>query len=64
MTVDIGFNPAFSARVNGIISIASAKDLKQYCSIPAKESEYSIILSESSISGAPPPAIKALEYKK
>ena len=34
VTVAIGFNPAFSAKVKGITSMASAKDLKQYCSIP------------------------------
>jgi hypothetical protein len=36
VTVDIGFNPAFSARVNGIISNASANARKQYCSIPVR----------------------------
>ena len=36
VTVAIGLRPAFSARVMGITSKASAKALKQYCSIPVR----------------------------
>lgn len=60
VTVAIGLRPAFSARVNGTTSRASAKALKQYCSIPVSVSDNSINLNDSSISGAPPPAINAL----
>ena len=60
VTVAIGLRPAFSAKVYGITSKASANALKQYCSIPVRVFEYSTSLMASSISGAPPPAINAL----
>merc|ERR1712012_533431 len=60
VTVEMGFRPAFSARVNGMTSRASENWRKQYCSIPARVLEYSDRRRASSISGAPPPAIKNL----
>ena len=61
VTVEIGFSPAFSANVNGITSRASANARKQYCSIPLSVCECSSRRIASSISGAPPPAISALQ---
>ena len=60
VTVAIGFRPAFSANVYGITSKASANARKQYCSMPVSVLAYSASLIANSISGAPPPAIKAL----
>ena len=40
--------------------MASAKARKQYCSIPARWLAISDSFMETSISGAPPPAISAL----
>jgi hypothetical protein len=60
VTVAIGLRPAFSASVNGMTFRASAKARKQYCSIPVSVCEYSSNRTDNSISGAPPPAINAL----
>lgn len=59
VTMDMGFKPAFSARVVGITSKASANAWKQYCSMPVRVFAWSINFCDTSISGAPPPAIKA-----
>ncbi len=61
VTVEMGLRPAFSARVEGMISRASAYARTQYASMPPRLREYSANLSASSISGAPPPAIRALQ---
>jgi len=61
VTVAMGFSPAFSASVNGITSRASANARKQYCSMPVRVWECSSRRIASSISGAPPPAISALQ---
>lgn len=63
VTIEIGFKPAFSAKVVGTISNASANAWKQYCSMPFSVFACSISRWETSISGAPPPAIRALEMK-
>ena len=55
-SLSIGSSPAFSASDRGIISRASAKAFAASCSLPLRVAEYSCSLSESSISGEPPPA--------
>ena len=60
VTTPMGLSPAFSASVEGITSIASANALTQYACIPGRVWAYSIRRSDTSISGAPPPAIMAL----
>lgn len=61
VTVEMGLRPAFSARVEGMTSRASAYARTQYASMPARLREYSANLRASSISGAPPPAIRYLQ---
>ena len=61
VTVAMGLSPAFSASVNGMTSRASANARTQYCSIPVRVCECSSRRIASSISGAPPPAISALQ---
>lgn len=61
MTTLMAFNPAFSARVFGMTSKASAKALKHmlsgYADVRAsRESAY-----ETAVSGAPPPGKRALD---
>ena len=63
VTTAIGLSPAFSANVYGMTSIASANALKQYPSVPVSVWACSISLRDTSISGAPPPAIRALTDK-
>ena len=60
VTVAMGFRPAFSAKVKGITSRASAKARKQYCSMPDSVLAWAARRRDSSVSGAPPPAISAL----
>lgn len=55
----MGFKPAFSAKVNGTISIALAYALRQIASRPSLLSASLASFTANSISGAPPPAIKA-----
>lgn len=64
VTVEIGLRPAFSASVDGMTSIASPYARTQYESIPLKVRAYSFKRSANSISGAPPPAIRALGEEK
>lgn len=59
VTVCIGFKPAFSARVKGITSSEFAKPLRHIASNPSHLSAKAANFSANSISGAPPPAIKA-----
>ena len=59
----MGVSPAFSANVYGIISKASANALKQYASLPVNVLQYSRSRTLASTSGAPPPAIKALNKR-
>mmetsp|Transcript_15243 Transcript_15243/g.32842 ORF Transcript_15243/g.32842 Transcript_15243/m.32842 type:complete len:221 (-) Transcript_15243:1052-1714(-) len=58
VTIWMGFSPAFSASVYGITSMASANALTQYCSSPGRVLAQSRSWRESSISGAPPPAMR------
>jgi hypothetical protein len=60
VTIEIGFNPAFSASVVGITSKASAYAWKQYASFPFSVCACCVRSLETWISGAPPPAINAL----
>lgn len=60
VTTLIGFIPAFSAKVNGIIYKASAYALKIIASRPFNVFMCCINLYEISIYGDPPPVIKAL----
>ena len=64
VTVAMGLRPAFSANVYGTTSRASANCRKQYCSMPVSVLAYSVRRIESSISGAPPPAISALSLTR
>uniref|UniRef100_A0A8W7PIR2 Uncharacterized protein n=1 Tax=Anopheles coluzzii TaxID=1518534 RepID=A0A8W7PIR2_ANOCL len=59
VTVAIGFRPAFSASVEGITSSALANARKQYASTPCSVCAYADSCRAISISGAPPPAIRA-----
>lgn len=61
VTTEMGLKPAFSANVYGMISSASANALKQYASFPIIVFAWSIKRMLDSISGAPPPAIRALK---
>merc|ERR1719370_2424786 len=56
----MGLRPAFSARVEGIISRASANALKQYASAPVRVLACNISSLATSVSGAPPPAMRNL----
>lgn len=64
VTVAIELSPAFSARVKGMISRASAYALKQYASTPVTDWACSDSRRDSSVSGAPPPAIRALQFNQ
>lgn len=55
VTTDIGFNPAFSAKVYGITLSASANALTQYASEPPNVLAHFSNCIATSISGAPPP---------
>lgn len=61
VTVAIGLSPAFSASVKGMTSSASANARMQYASIPVSVRAYSAKRIDTSISGAPPPAMSALK---
>ena len=58
-----GIIPAFSARVVGMTSRASAKAWTQIASMPERVRPYFERDWETSISGAPPPAMSALEIR-
>jgi len=58
----IGFRPAFSARVVGITSKASAYAWKQYASMPLSDWEYCERRRDTWISGAPPPPMRELNW--
>jgi hypothetical protein len=58
------FNPAFSARVVGMTSIASANAFQQIASVPFKARDCLESWAAISISGAPPPAINAFFLTK
>ena len=60
---DNGIIPAFSARVVGMTSRASAKAWTQIASMPERVRPYFERDWETSISGAPPPAMSALEIR-
>ena len=64
VTTYIGFIPAFSAKVNGMISRASAKarTIIEFISLRVLENSYNYIAN--SISGAPPPGIKPLFFTR
>lgn len=62
VTTLMGFMPAFSARVNGIIYKASAYALKIMASSPLSVVICSLSLCEISISADPPPVIKDLLF--
>ncbi|KAH3658801.1 hypothetical protein OGATHE_006527 [Ogataea polymorpha] len=64
VTISIGFIPAFSASVVGITSNASANSWKHNCSTPENWLDSLSNVRDTSISGAPPPAIKALSFTK
>lgn len=64
VTTLILFNPAFSASVVGITSIASAKAFQQIASVPVRLRLCLEIWDAISISGAPPPAIKAFFFTR
>ena len=53
----MGLSPAFSAKVKGMISKASAKDLMIILLTPSKVRPYAANFKEIWISGAPPPGI-------
>ena len=64
MTIAMGFRPAFSARVVGMTSSASAYAWKQYASMPFNDWAYWKRRRETWISGEPPPQISALRRKR
>mmetsp|Transcript_11345 Transcript_11345/g.27557 ORF Transcript_11345/g.27557 Transcript_11345/m.27557 type:complete len:248 (+) Transcript_11345:1678-2421(+) len=54
----MGLRPAFSASVYGMISKAEAYALTQYACIPDNSLAYCARATDSSVSGAPPPAMR------
>mmetsp|Transcript_16167 Transcript_16167/g.39090 ORF Transcript_16167/g.39090 Transcript_16167/m.39090 type:complete len:238 (+) Transcript_16167:383-1096(+) len=64
VTMLIGFNPAFSAKVKGMTSKACAYSLTTMLSSPFKVRAQAANFTASSISGAPPPGIIALFFTR
>merc|ERR1719217_570824 len=58
VTTSIASSPAFSARVYGTTSIASANARTQYCCMPSSSFAHLDSLYETCISGAPPPGVR------
>lgn len=64
VTTAIGLSPAFSARVCGTTSKASAYALTQYAWAPTSSLEYSWSFWDTSISTALPPGTRALFFTR
>jgi len=64
VTTLIGLSPAFSARVKGIISKASANAFTQHYSAPDNSLEYFASFYDNSISIEPPPGMIPLFLTK